>query len=53
MGGRTLALWQRMAKVETPEEWTEIRFDSITFDVELADSVFTRSNLRNPREGAR
>ncbi len=50
MGGRALAIRQRMAKVDTEDEWTEIRFDSIEFDVELSDSLFTRSNLRNPRD---
>ena len=32
------------------DEWTEIRFDSLQFDVDLQDSLFTLSNLRNPRE---
>jgi len=50
MGGRTIAVRQRMAHVETEDEWTEIRFDSIEFDVTLKDSLFTLSNLRNPRE---
>ena len=50
MGGRTIAVRQRMAHVETEDEWTEIRFDSIEFDVNLKDSLFTLSNLRNPRE---
>jgi len=49
MGGRTVAAQQRMEKTDTPDEWTEIRLDSISFDVELGDSVFTLSNLRNPR----
>jgi Outer membrane lipoprotein-sorting protein len=50
MGGRTVAARQRMLKTEAPEEWTEIRVDSIAFDVEISNSVFTLSNLRNPRE---
>jgi len=49
MGGRTLATRQRMAKADTEGEWTEISFDNLSFDVELQDSVFTLSNLRNPR----
>jgi outer membrane lipoprotein-sorting protein len=49
MGGRTLALRMRMAKVDTEDEWTEIRTESIEFDVDLSDNMFTRSNLRNPR----
>jgi outer membrane lipoprotein-sorting protein len=50
MGGRTIALRQRMAKEESPEEWTEIQVVSVDYDIELADSLFTLSNLRNPRE---
>lgn len=49
MGGRSVAARQRMEKFETTDEWTEITVDSIEFDVELSDSVFTLSNLRNPR----
>ena len=50
MGGRTVALQQRMGKTDTPDEWTEIVVDAIEFDVELGDNVFTLSNLRNPRD---
>jgi outer membrane lipoprotein-sorting protein len=50
MGGRTIALRQRMSKTDAPDEWTEISVDSINYDVELKDSLFTLSNLRNPRE---
>lgn len=49
MGGRSIAVLQRMGKVAAPEEWTEVRVDSVEFDVELGASVFTLSNLRNPR----
>ena len=50
MGGRTVAVHQRMEKVDTSDEWTEIIVDSVDFDVELSDNVFTLSNLRNPRD---
>jgi len=50
MGGRTAALRQRMGKVETPEAWTEIAVVSVSYDIELADNLFTLANLRNPRE---
>ncbi len=50
MGGRTIALRQRMAKIDAPDEWTEIQVVSVEYDIELADSLFTLSNLRNPRE---
>jgi outer membrane lipoprotein-sorting protein len=50
MGGRTIAIRQRMAKAEAEDEWTEFRIDSVEFDVDIADNVFTMSNLQNPRE---
>ena len=50
MGGRTIALRQRMAKVETPDEWTEISVATVEYDIELGDEIFTLSNLRNPRD---
>jgi outer membrane lipoprotein-sorting protein len=50
MGGRVIATRQRMRKAGTEEEWTEILVESTRFDVELRDSLFTLSNLRNPRE---
>ncbi len=50
MGGRTVAVRQRMEKADAPDEWTEIIVDSVQFDIELNDNVFTLSNLRNPRD---
>ena len=50
MGGRVIALRQRMNKVEAPEEWTEIEVQSVEYEIELKDSLFTLSNLRNPRD---
>ena len=49
MGGRVLALRQRMEKLESEDEWTEILIENMRFDLELSDNLFTRSNLRNPR----
>ena len=49
-GGRVVAIRQRMSKVETPEEWTELELVSVDYAVELKDSLFTLSNLRNPRD---
>jgi len=49
MGGRTVASRQRMNKPDEPDSWTEISIDTIEFDVELSDNIFTLSNLRNPR----
>ena len=50
MGGRVIALRQRMGKIESPDEWTEIEVVSVDYDMDLPDSLFTLSNLRNPRE---
>ena len=50
MGGRTIAKRQRMNKADKPDEWTEIQVIEVDYEVELNDSLFTLSNLRNPRE---
>lgn len=50
MGGRIIAIRQRMNKVETPDKWTEIQVASVDYEVELKDSRFTLSSLRNPRD---
>ena len=50
MGGRTIASRQRMAKEDAPEEWTEIAVNSVEYEIDIGDSVFTLSNLRNPRD---
>ena len=50
MGGRTVAIRQRMGKAGASDEWTEIKLDAVEYDIELSDSMFTRSNLRNPRD---
>ena len=49
MGGRAVASRQRMEKPDKPDEWTEISVDTVEFDVEFSDNIFTLSNLRNPR----
>ena len=50
MGGRTIAKRQRMTKADEPEEWTEIGVNEIEYELDLDDSLFTLSNLRNPRD---
>jgi outer membrane lipoprotein-sorting protein len=50
MGGRTIAKRQRMNKADKPDEWTGIQIIDVDYDVELKDSLFTLSNLRNPRD---
>ena len=49
MGGRMVAITERMAKIETPDEYTEIEMISAKFNIKVSDSTFTLSNLRNPR----
>ena len=50
MGGRTIAKRQRMVKTDEPDEWTEISVSDVEYEIELKDSLFTLSNLRNPRD---
>ena len=50
MGGRTIAKRQRMNKADKPDEWTEVQINDVDYEVELKDSLFTLSNLRNPRD---
>jgi len=50
MGGRTIASRQRMVKADEPGEWTEIEVVSVEYEIDISDSVFTLSNLRNPRD---
>ena len=50
MGGRTIATRQRMVKTDEPDEWTEIAVLEVEYELELKDSLFTLSNLRNPRD---
>ena len=50
LGGRTVASIIRMGKEEAPDEWTEMSIQDISFDESHADSLFTLSNLRNPRQ---
>ena len=50
MSGRTVAIRQRMVKVDEPDEWTEIKVETVEYDIDIRDSMFTLSNLRNPRD---
>jgi outer membrane lipoprotein-sorting protein len=50
MGGRMIAQRQRMQKTDRPDEWTEIGVLEVEYDLDLKDSLFTLSNLRNPRD---
>ncbi len=50
MGGRTIAARQRMMKTDEPDEWTEIAVLEVEYELDLKDSLFTLSSLRNPRD---
>jgi outer membrane lipoprotein-sorting protein len=50
MGGRAVARVMQMGKLDTPDEWTRLTANSIEFNLELPDNLFTLSNLRNPRQ---
>lgn len=50
MGGRVIAKRQRMNKADEPDEWTEIEVNDVEYELDLKDSMFTLSNLRNPRD---
>jgi len=50
MGGRVIVKQQRMIKTDKPDEWTEIQVNDVEYEVDLKDSLFTLSNLRNPRD---
>ncbi len=48
LGGKAVASVQRMQKIETPEEWTQIGVTEAQFGVEVSDYTFTLANLRQP-----
>lgn len=50
MDGRSVATVVRMAKADIEDEWTEMRIEIIEFDRDMPNSLFTLSNLRNPRQ---
>ena len=50
MGGRTIAKRQRMGNADDADEWTEIQVNEVEYELDLKDSLFTLSNLRNPRD---
>jgi len=50
MDDRNIAARMRMYQLESPAEWTEMSVQAIDFDIDITDSLFTLSNLRNPRQ---
>lgn len=49
LGGRDFPLVMRIINMEEKDRWTEMTNTVGYFDIELPDSLFTLSNLRNPR----
>ena len=49
LDGREFPLVMRMRNIEKPNHWTEIQNNSARFDIDLPNTLFTLSNLRNPR----
>lgn len=50
LDGRPYPVVMTMKKADTEDEWTRIAYQSGHFNVDLPDSLFTKSNLRNPRD---
>ncbi len=49
LGGRVMATRMRMAEFDTPNEYTELHYDEMNFDVELEDRMFTVFALKSAR----
>jgi len=50
LGGRPYPVVMTMSKTGDDDRWTRIEFQSGRFDIDLPGALFTRSNLRNPRD---
>ena len=49
LGGKMFPRVWRMQKTETTDEYTELNYKELSFKKNLKDSLFTISNLKNPR----
>ena len=49
LGGRPFPLAMRMTSLDKTDHWTCLEYSEGRFDLTLPDSLFTLSNLRNPR----
>ena len=49
LGGRMMATHMRMLDLEQPEQYTEVVYDAMDFDVELDDRLFTVFSLQSGR----
>lgn len=50
LGGRVMATRMRMTEMETPEEYTELIYEDMQFDIELEDRMFTVFALQSGRD---
>ncbi len=49
LGGRQVAVRQRMEQADDDERWTEVTVKEAEYDLDLPAQVFSVANLRNPR----
>ena len=49
LGGRVLATRMRMVDLESPDQFTEVSYDDMSFDIELEDRMFTVFSLQSGR----
>ena len=47
LGGRVMATVMRMVNLEMPEEFTEVSYDAMSFDVTLEDRLFTVFSMQS------
>lgn len=49
LGGRPYPVTMTMKKANAPDKWTRITYHQGKFDMDIPGALFTRANLRNPR----
>jgi len=49
LGGKLFPKVWRMQKADVTDEYTELNYKELSFKKNLKDSLFTISNLKNPR----
>ncbi|MEM7097784.1 MAG: outer membrane lipoprotein-sorting protein [Pseudomonadota bacterium] len=50
LGGRVMAITMKMQDLEKPDQYTEVRYDDMSFDVTLEDRLFTVFSLQSGRD---
>ena len=46
--GRIIAMRMRMHSLEEQDHWTELVYNTLDFNVDLDDRLFTQFTLKNP-----